>query len=268
MGALILKLEGPLQSWGVDSRFTERKTQHEPTKSGVVGLMAAALGRRRDEDVSDLASCYMNVRTDVPGEYLRDFQTAHKRHFDSSRQEWIHGTSKKDSLPLSQRYYLQGAVFVVSLEGDGTLLANVATALDHPAYPLYLGRRSCAPSSRIFMFYEEDAHASNLLGSIPWQATEAQARRMSYGQMSFSLASAPIGKVCLPLTRDVHANEDGSGIRSTVRDVPMSFSPYHRTYGWRDVITDTIAVDNPYPDLFKIPAHDPFAALPTDEESS
>ena len=55
MATLLLKLAGPLQSWGSDSRFTETKTRHEPTKSGVIGLLAAALGRRRTEDVSDLA---------------------------------------------------------------------------------------------------------------------------------------------------------------------------------------------------------------------
>ena len=43
MAVLLLKLAGPLQSWGSSSRFTERGTEHEPTKSGVVGLLAAAL---------------------------------------------------------------------------------------------------------------------------------------------------------------------------------------------------------------------------------
>ena len=79
MSVLLLKLAGPLQSWGADSRFTERKTRHEPTKSGVIGLLAAALGRRRTEPVDDLASLCFGVRIDQPGYYECDFQTEHTR---------------------------------------------------------------------------------------------------------------------------------------------------------------------------------------------
>lgn len=79
MTVLLLKLAGPLQSWGSGSRFTERGTQHEPTKSGVVGLLAAALGRRRTDPVDDLAALDFAVRIDQPGLLESDFQTEHKR---------------------------------------------------------------------------------------------------------------------------------------------------------------------------------------------
>lgn len=49
MATLLLRLAAPLQSWGSDSKFETRKTDREPTKSGVVGLLAAALGLRRDD---------------------------------------------------------------------------------------------------------------------------------------------------------------------------------------------------------------------------
>ena len=49
MAALLLRLAAPLQSWGADSKFEVRKTDREPTKSGVIGLLAAALGLRRDK---------------------------------------------------------------------------------------------------------------------------------------------------------------------------------------------------------------------------
>ena len=75
MAVLLLKLAGPLQSWGSASRFTDRGTQHEPTKSGVVGLLAAALGRRRTASVDDLASLRFGVRIDQPGTLQDDFQT-------------------------------------------------------------------------------------------------------------------------------------------------------------------------------------------------
>ena len=53
MSVLLLRLAGPMQSWGVESRFTVRDTGLEPSKSGVVGLLCAALGRRRDADIAD-----------------------------------------------------------------------------------------------------------------------------------------------------------------------------------------------------------------------
>ncbi len=41
---LAILLDGPLQSWGVDSRYEQRETAAFPTKSGIIGLLAAALG--------------------------------------------------------------------------------------------------------------------------------------------------------------------------------------------------------------------------------
>ena len=55
MSVLLLRLKGPLQSWGDSSRFTRRETRQEPTKSGVLGLLAAAQGRRRGDPIEDLA---------------------------------------------------------------------------------------------------------------------------------------------------------------------------------------------------------------------
>ncbi len=78
MTVLLLKLAGPLQSWGSESRFTERGTRHEPTKSGAIGLFAAALGRRRTDSVDDLASLEFGVRIDQPGSFEGDFQTEHR----------------------------------------------------------------------------------------------------------------------------------------------------------------------------------------------
>ena len=60
MATLLLRLAAPLQAWGSDSKFETRKTDREPTKSGVVGLLAAALGLRRDdtEGLARLNGCW------------------------------------------------------------------------------------------------------------------------------------------------------------------------------------------------------------------
>ena len=241
MGVILLKLAGPLQSWGSDSRFTERKTRHEPTKSGVVGLLAAALGRRRTEDVSDLSRLIMAARIDHPGRFERDFQTAHTRKYDKERHCWVSDAS----MPLSNRYYLADAAFVVGLEGDSSLLSECAYALDHPQFPLYLGRRSCPPAGRIFLVYEEHGNLLQMMGEWPWEAsTRIQKRCVDATKR-------------LELIRD-HLPEDPESLMTeVVRDVPISFSQEHRQYSWRTIVHDSVEVPNPY----AIPEHDPLAAV-------
>ena len=133
MATLLLRLAAPLQSWGSDSKFETRKTDREPTKSGVVGLLAAALGLRRDdtEGLARLNGLRFAVRADQEGSLLVDFHTAKSR----------------DTSYVTYRHYLQDAVFLAGLEsGDEALLRELEAALRHPVCPLYLGRRSCPPT--------------------------------------------------------------------------------------------------------------------------
>ncbi|MGC5000756.1 type I-E CRISPR-associated protein Cas5/CasD [Streptomyces sp. DT195] len=72
---LLVRLAAPLQSWGVASRFTYRDTHARPTKSAVIGLCAAAMGRERTDPVDDLAAMVFGVRADHPGTPVRDYHT-------------------------------------------------------------------------------------------------------------------------------------------------------------------------------------------------
>ncbi|MQY05396.1 type I-E CRISPR-associated protein Cas5/CasD [Actinomadura macrotermitis] len=72
---LLIRLAGPLQSWGITGRFARRDTQNRPTKSGVIGLCAAALGLDREEPLGELANVLFGVRADRPGTALRDYHT-------------------------------------------------------------------------------------------------------------------------------------------------------------------------------------------------
>lgn len=137
MPTLLLRLQGPLQSWGTRSRFDHRDTWPYPTKSGVVGLLAAALGRDRREDVSDLAALRMGVRVDRKGVLRVDYQTA---------QSVLTADLKGKGNVQSWRYYLADAAFLVGLEGERALLETLHGALRNPRFPLYLGRKSYVPS--------------------------------------------------------------------------------------------------------------------------
>lgn len=148
MATLLLRLAAPLQSWGADSKFEIRKTEREPTKSGVIGLLAAALGLRRDDaaGLQPLCGLRFGVRVDREGALLEDFHTAGN---PTPRQ--VQAARRKGKAPdapyVTRRHYLADAVFLVGLESeDEALLQKLAWALGHPAYPLFLGRRSCPPT--------------------------------------------------------------------------------------------------------------------------
>jgi len=72
---LLIRLAGPLQSWGVRARHTEHDTHLRPTKSGTVGMLAAALGRDHRDDITDLAHLRFATRGDRMGRPTRDYNT-------------------------------------------------------------------------------------------------------------------------------------------------------------------------------------------------
>lgn len=145
MPTLLLRLAGPMQSWGTTSRFDQRDTGKEPSKSGVIGLLAAALGIDREQwsdDLHALAALTMGVRHDRPGVPKRDYQTA--QNIISADRSKVHETA------VTTRDYLADAVFLVGLEGpDRALLERAHAALQNPVWPLALGRKSYVPSEPI-----------------------------------------------------------------------------------------------------------------------
>lgn len=251
MAVLLLKLAGPLQSWGSESRFTERQTQHEPTKSGVVGLLAAALGRRRTDSVDDLVSLRFGVRIDQPGTLEIDLHTEHKRKWDEGAGKWVIGTSKSMTLPVSHRHYLADAVFVAALEGDAELLHACADALDSPVFPLFLGRRACPPACRVLIGIREDATLLEALESHPWEASERWRASWRFRNKKF---------VDLEVLCDELPAEEKEGYDVVQRDVPVSFSQEHRQYSFRTVSHKTVSVSNPAY-IGEQTEHDPWAAL-------
>ena len=138
---LLLRLSGPLQAWGVDSRFSVRDTGREPSKSGVVGLLMAARGWPRAHEVEPLARLLMGVRVDVEGSILRDYHVAGVGGYYKAS-----GDIERNNVIPGNRYYLMDARFLVGLEGeDAALLGELHKALRDPVWPLYLGRKACVP---------------------------------------------------------------------------------------------------------------------------
>lgn len=75
MSGLLLRLAAPMQSWGEHSVFSERDTQNFPTRSGLLGLIAAARGIERGQPLGNLHRLCFTVRVDRPGVRMVDFHT-------------------------------------------------------------------------------------------------------------------------------------------------------------------------------------------------
>ena len=146
MTTLLLRLSGPMQSWGTQSRFDVRHTDFEPSKSGVVGLLCAALGRPRHAPVDDLAALEMGVRVDRQGTLQYDYHTAGKDGYYK-----VSGKVERNDLIVSRRYYLAGAVFLVGLAGDSILLERLFDAVHNPVWMLYLGRKAFVPGEPVWL---------------------------------------------------------------------------------------------------------------------
>jgi len=173
MPTLLLRLAGPMQSWGTTSRFDQRDTGKGPSKSGVIGLLAAALGIDREEwndDLRALAALAMGVRHDRPGVLKRDYQTAGCAASDKMIR--ADGSVSKDGV-TSHRDYLADAVFLVGLEGpDRRLLERAHAALQNPVWPLALGRKSYVPSEPVWLEGGVvDESLMSALAAYPWLTT-------------------------------------------------------------------------------------------------
>ncbi len=146
MNVLLLRLAGPMQSWGTQSRFTIRDTGLEPAKSGVIGLVCAALGRPRLASIEDLATLHMGVRVDHEGVMASDYHTT---------LNVIKASGAKPKLGeavVSTRYYLTDADFLVGLEGeDWHFLQKIDASLKNPRWPLFLGRKAFPPAEPVHL---------------------------------------------------------------------------------------------------------------------
>ncbi|GGV91545.1 type I-E CRISPR-associated protein Cas5/CasD [Streptomyces gelaticus] len=242
MSVLLMRLAGPLQSWGSAARFVRRTTENAPTKSGVLGLLAAAQGRRRDADLSDLAALEFGVRIDQPGTRLRDFQTAH--HSDTLK-----------AMPLSERFYLADAVFVAGVSGEAALVQRLYEALLEPVFLPYLGRRSCPPSEPITIGEPLDMGLEQALREATWEASERYRQRHTASLRRRGGTAPDAVPLDLLLDSPPEVRPD-----VTLRDLPVSFDPRHRRYGLRGIRTLQVSVPDG-PGSPPPPPHEPTALL-------
>ncbi len=229
---LALFLDGPLQSWGFASRFTRRATALFPTKSGIVGLLAAAMGVdkfRPDEEeiIARLAALHCTVITiprkqrgkSLPILRLEAFHTIGGGYDPHEDWQAMPRSAENKTLKnpvVSYRHFLLDSRFGVLLEGEKSLLEKASAALRDPKWGVWLGRKCCTPATPIFVAMAPDQKS----------ACAALLTRAGYPEDS-------------PLTafdrvEDAKADEQGDEV---LNDKPISFgAPIGQRHGPRRIV--------------------------------
>ncbi|NJP46495.1 type I-E CRISPR-associated protein Cas5/CasD [Streptomyces sp. PRB2-1] len=234
VSGLLLRLTGPLQSWGEHSYFNDRDTAGFPTRSGIVGLLAAALGRARTESVGDLAGLSVTVRVDRPGVLLRDLHTVGGGlPADRTVTTAEGGKRPGDTGTLvSHRHYLADAAFTAAVTvppggGPGAhevLLDECAAALRCPRWPLFLGRRACPPEGPLLL-----GRSGDVLRHLVGLPLSARVPRGAGRAVEF-VSDQPLDRLPVPASATAPGSDDGTVPVSDMGDDPVSFAPGQRTY--------------------------------------
>jgi CRISPR system Cascade subunit CasD len=236
MPTLLLQCVAPLQAWGTQSNFTVRDTGREPSKSGIIGLLCAAMGRPRTdtETVSALAGLTMGVRVDREGQILRDFHTAGQGGLEKGYLS-ADGKGISKSTIVSNRYYLADAVFLVGLMGEIPLLQNLQNALANPRWMLFLGRKACPPARPVYLPDGlQDKPLRDALKEYPWLVNTDE---QTYQKLKDSIHGL----------RLVLEDQNGQDMK---RDRPLSFAREQRQFALRRFCTDFTDGLPPYRPLF------------------
>lgn len=234
MKTILLKLAGPLQSWGTGSHFEKRHTDHYPSKSAVLGLVAASLGYRRDEDekIQKLNELHFAVRIDQPGHILRDYHTAHK----------YKANGDLDRTYVTERYYLEDAVFAAAIGSeDDSWMTTIEDALRNPYFQPFLGRKSL-PLTADFILGITNKDVIPSLLELEWQAASWYQKRN-------------------PAILEIYVDADAKDTRQTFyrKDRILSFSDHERKYEYRKEKRMTVKLEGAERDPDE--QHDAFGAV-------
>lgn len=209
---LALRLEGPLQSWGFDSQYNRRNSGLMPTKSAIAGLCCAALGLSRgsvgereflvsfaETSMTAIAIPRNGVGKELSVRRLQDYHTVQNTKTAEGKIKDCH---------ITHRHYLSDASFGVLLEGESSLLNQVADALENPVWGVWLGRKTCIPTAPVLAGLKsnrEDA-LKLLVGESPLESFTRQ--------------------------EDVENFADG---RDSLPDMPVSFASERRSFSPRRI---------------------------------
>ena len=182
MPALAFYIDAPLQSWGGSSKYQYRETNPFPTKSAIIGIVAAAMGIDKhspDEaghiaPLAELKLTVVRIDKSSPVTRLTDFHTIGGGYDrKASESEKMSIPQKASGAPfgtvITRRTYLTDATFVAILEGSLETLEATQKALLDPVWGIWFGRKHCIPATPLTPSLEKDRQTAfdTLLSTVP-----------------------------------------------------------------------------------------------------
>lgn len=181
MDALILRLDAPLMSFGGVMVDHHNVTDRFPGLSLFAGLLANALGWSHGdgEKIGALQDrLIVASRWDIEPEAIVDYHTVDLGQPKMVEPGWTTrgipehrdgGEAKKGTHIRLRHYWANGVLTAILALTDDTApdLATLENALTQPMRPLFLGRKTCLPSSPIFFGRATGDDVLAILKTIP-----------------------------------------------------------------------------------------------------
>jgi CRISPR system Cascade subunit CasD len=224
--SIVLRLAGPLQSWGEHSTFTDRDTLRFPTRSGITGLLAAAKGIKRGEPLARYDELGFTVRIDRPGNLLPDFHTVGGGLPRARTIPTASGGRRPEgtAIVVTRRWYLTDAAFTVAITGPDELISEITATLRAPRWQPYLGRRSCPPDPPLFLRLTPGDPVQELRERVPLPARRA----------------AEASEVAVEMITETPVSDDAA--ITELNDVPEIVGQHERRYRSRAVYRSTVGI--------------------------
>ncbi len=179
MEYLVMRLYGPMASWGDIAIGESRHSHYGPTKAAVMGLVAATLGLKREQEAQHLAlNRGYQLATEVQaGQLLRDYHTVQapdkvgKFQYRTRRDELILGRDRLGTV-LSTREYRTDACALVALKANDNApysLQQLMDAITRPVFVPYLGRKAvCLRRLWSLSLFKQRGLPTHFVSISPW----------------------------------------------------------------------------------------------------
>jgi len=162
---LLLRLEAPLMAFGGPVVDQIGRTRPFPGRAQITGLLANALGWRHG-DVAALEALQARLRMAAAvvreGELLHDYHTVDLGQPHLSGRGWTtrgrveaRAGASSDTTHIRHRWYIADGLVVVALtlmpDDAHPTVEDLAKALERPARPLFIGRKTCLPTAPLLL---------------------------------------------------------------------------------------------------------------------
>lgn len=235
---LVFRLAGPFASWGDVGLGNHRPTLPFPTRSGLVGLLGAALGISRDdqESLRRLANGLgFAAEVRAAGAPLRDYHTAQTRPAKArggfaTRREELDVDAAPIQTILTERDYLVWPSYVAAawpVTAGAPALADLAHALDEPRFAPYLGRRANALALPMGPQVVDAPSLATALATVAWDP-RLDGPPPTAGALVYS---DPHGSPGLPPRDSIVHWDDPAGFGPARRFAPRTIQRAHREVG-------------------------------------